>query len=270
MTKESRMLACAAALCFALTACGGGGGGGVASTPPPPPAPPPSPPPPPPVPATASIEFDTLGTDIRIRYDASAKDYEVMLPGSAWATLVPSDQGNYVIKSSTGATLGNAYFEGSGKYSYTGIASISQDDGYTRFVYGTDTPASGVPVTGSASYAADFYGSGGGYSVGGTAEFDFDFAKGTLAGFLKGWANDPAGWGPYDLGQYNFVNTVYSTGSTTFSGGLSLDGGKDGSFNGLFTGPQAQELMGQWQLNFRDIYFPDQTVNASGQFIGKK
>jgi hypothetical protein len=205
------MLACAAALCFALTACGGGGGGGVASTPPPPPAPPPSPPPPPPVPATASIEFDTLGTDIRIRYDASAKDYEVMLPGSAWATLVPSDQGNYVIKSSTGATLGNAYFEGSGKYSYTGIASISQDDGYTRFVYGTDTPASGVPVTGSASYAADFYGSGGGYSVGGTAEFDFDFAKGTLAGYLKGWANDPAGWVPYDLGQYNFVNNVYST-----------------------------------------------------------
>lgn len=261
------------AAAVALSGCGGGGGGiAVASTPPPPPPPlPPPPPPPAPVQVSQSTEFDVVGSNARIRWDADAKAYEVMLPGSVWEKLAIGPTNSYVIQGADGSTVGNAYFTGSGKYDYTGFAELMTTGAKSYdFAYGVPTPAGSVPVTGSATYTAELRGSGGSYSVGGSAEFDFDFAKGTLEGFMHPSANDPAGWGPYDLGEYDFVQTVFSVGSTTFSGKLVHGNFADGSFSGLFTGPQAQELMGLWNLPFDDIYDPGHTVNASGEFIGKQ
>jgi hypothetical protein len=220
------------------------------------------------------VEFATIGDDVAIRYDSAADRYEVKLPGQTFAELVPSTDTDYVIRGADGTTIGTARFSGSDTYSYTGVARFSASTGY-EIVYGIATPASGVPVTGSASYSAEIFGGSidsSSYSIGGTAQFDFNFATGSLSGFMKPSANDPGSWGPYDLGQFNFVNTIYSKGSTSFSGGLTLAGGDDVSFSGKFTGPQAQELMGEWQLSFKDIYYPDtrQTVHVAGLLIGKK
>lgn len=267
MRLQPVQIAVIAATAVSLSACGGGGGGsGVESTPfvPAPPPPPPPPPTPDGVKASQDTEFATVGGDVKIRWDEDSKAYEVMLPGSDWAKVVPGEwgfvAGGYSVD-----------FLGSDKYTYTGFLNVYDWQGsQLDIAYGIPTPASGVPATGTASYAAELRGSGAGYSIGGTGNLSFDFAAGTLAGFLHPIANDPAGWGPYDLGQYDFVNTVYSTGSTSFSGALSRAGFANGSFSGSFTGPNAQELMGKWAFPFLDIYEPTVTVNAAGVMIGKK
>ncbi|HKO17890.1 MAG TPA: transferrin-binding protein-like solute binding protein [Acidobacteriaceae bacterium] len=259
-------MATVAVTAISLSACGGGGQG-VASIPPPPIKQPDSPsqll-----VHATQDTEFTSIGSDIRIRWDESANQYEIMLPGAEWARL--SSAGNELsILDANGDKTGSVF--SGGTYSYTGLATVQPSGGSPSFfAYGIPTPQSEVPTVGSASYTAEFAGSGGGYSVGGLADLDFDFAAGTLTGSMKASANDTAGWGPYDLGTYDLHNTVYSSGSSTFSGALSRDGAAAGSFNGMFAGPQAQELMGQWQLLFQDFYAPDHTVNASGVFIGRR
>lgn len=267
---------------FALASCGGGGSG-VASIPSPPaltppPAPAPAPPPPPPVlssspPVTVgqSTEFQTAGSAIRIRFDSSANRYEIMLPGHDWGSLIPKTPQIYNILDSGGADLAEASFTGSGKYAYTGFASVVTGTTAESFAYGIATAPADMPITGSASYTADLAGDGGGFYIGGSARFDFDFAKGTLGGFMQLIGNDPAGWGPYELGgQRRFVNTIYASGSPTFSGGISYNGVVDGSFSGLFTGPVGEELMGKWQVPFEDIYRPGTIVTGSGVFVGKK
>lgn len=268
MRPQQVRIALVAGALASLSACGGGGGG-VQSTPFVPAPPPPPPPPPPPatpdgVKVTQDTEFATIGADVRIRWDQDSKSYEIMLPGSDWAKVV---DGQYEFV----AGDRSVYFSGADKYTYTGFLLLTDPQGITTDVaYGIATPASGMPVTGTASYVAELSGRGGGYGVGGTAELNFDFAAGTLGGFLHPFANDPAGWGPYDLGQYDFVNTVYSTGSQTFSGALSHEGLANGSFSGLFTGPNAQELMGKWSFPFVDVWEPNVTANATGVMVGKK
>ena len=62
----------------------------------------------------------------------------------------------------------------------------------------------------------------------------------------------------YNLPMMHFTNTVYSTGSTTFSG--KFDGTPSGanSFSGLFTGPAAQELIGNFTFPLRIAGGPPQ------------
>lgn len=265
------------AAAVALTACGGDGTTGLVTIPAPPAKPTPTPTPAPvpaptavPVAVNQSTEFQTVGSDIRIRWDGTQNRYEIMLPGKDWATLAPQNANTYVIQAAGGATLATSMFSGSDKYSYTGFATVYTSDASHLFAYGIPTPAFSVPAVGSATYTGEVGGSGGGYSIGGTAQFDFDFAKGTLGGFLDLVGNDPAGWGPYSFGKHEFVQTVYASGSPTFSGALSSNGAPAGSFSGSLTGPQAQELMGQWHLPLQDVYQPDRTFNASGVFVGKK
>lgn len=247
-----------------LTVAGcGGSGSGVASTP---------------TPASTprlsnllvavaqSTEFKTTSDQVRIRFDAGTNKYEVMLPGDDWQTLVRASN-RYDIRDSNGATVGSASFWGSDIYSYTGWALTNS--GGQAFAYGLPTPQAGVPTTGSATYNAELNGSGGGYMIGGTARFEFDFAKGTLGGVMDPNLTD-GGWGPTQLGRRDFVQTVYATGSQDFSGGLSLSGVSNGFFSGQFTGPHAQELMGSWTIPFGDPYDPGLTVVGTGSFVGKK
>ena len=72
------------------------------------------------------------------------------------------------------------------------------------------------------------------------------------------------------LGTYTFVNTVFGVGHTTFSGDLSHVGFSTlGSFNGLFTGPAAQELMARWSAPYEN---PDTHAMQEmfGIWVGKK
>lgn len=262
-----------------LAGCGGGSGAGVAVAPipGPPPTPPflplpPPPSPPKPVEVSTSTEFTSVGSDIKIRFDASSQKYEILFPGQSWLALTPASRSEYAVINANGTKIAGAYFPSGTTYTYTGFAETFDHPSAGVFAYGIATPASAMPVTGSASYTAELSGRGDFYSLGGTAKLDFDFAKGALSGSMKVEGNDPAGWGPYDLGQYDFVRTVYSTGSPSFAGALSSTArsGLGGSFSGTFTGPTAQELMGRWELQFRDVYEPGRTIDGSGVMVGKR
>jgi hypothetical protein len=135
--------------------------------------------------------------------------------------------------------------------------------------FGTATAQGAMPVSGSATYSAFVRGGtvDKGGSISGTAELQFNFGAGTLSGSMSA---DYTGydWDTVSLGRYDFVNTVYSSGSTTFSGQLSnsaLPG--FGSFSGLFTGPAGQELMSSWSAPY---ILNGQTSQMFGVWVGKR
>jgi hypothetical protein len=161
---------------------------------------------------------------------------------------------------------------------YTSFAGYSQagpmDDLPHGFVaFGSATPAGSVPTTGSASYSAISQGATFDQQnyVTGNASLQFNFGSGTLAGYF-----DPeliyfyGNGNPIPLGRYDFVNTVYGVGSTTFSGQLSNSAVPGtGTFNGLFTGPNAQELMSNWIAPYRDPT-TGQTSQMFGVWVGRR
>jgi hypothetical protein len=76
--------------------------------------------------------------------------------------------------------------------------------------------------------------------------------------------------GALPLGRYDFANTIYGTGGTNFSGSLSHSTVSGlGSFEGLFTGPTAQELMARWQAPYVIPYTQTQST-MFGVWVGKK
>jgi hypothetical protein len=76
-------------------------------------------------------------------------------------------------------------------------------------------------------------------------------------------------WNEYGLGPFEFRETVYSTGSTTFSGKFDTDLPGVNSFSGLFTGPHAEELIGNFAIPYRSP-INSQVYQADGAFVGKK
>ena len=92
---------------------------------------------------------------------------------------------------------------------------------------------------------------------------DFNFGAGTLSGHL-----DPILDGG-SLGRYDFLNTVYGSGSTIFSGQLSKAGiAQFGTFDGQFTGPNAEELMARWSAPYIDPVTSQQST-MFGVWVGK-
>ena len=275
------------AMAFGLAACGGGGGG-VASLPPTPP-----PPPPPPtaaafviVPAaTTTQQFTVAGAShltngdaphldksdqLQVRYDASSKLYEVQLPGSdTWNALSAISE----TEAKGGAV--KLVIQYSGDQYSTLIEWFT--DGLPAGVesVGSATPAGGVPVVGTATYDAFAYARTSEKAgpnlvvpaVTGTMTFNFDFAAGSLAGSAI-FDLDPE-WHDYTLGPFAFSDTVYSTGSSSFSGRFDTDVAGLNSFSGLFTGPNAEELMGNFALPYRSPV-DNQTYQAAGAFVGKR
>lgn len=77
-------------------------------------------------------------------------------------------------------------------------------------------------------------------------------------------------WDAISLGTYNFRDTVYSTGSRSFSGAFAVPG-SDGasSFSGNFAGPGAAELMDGWKAPFRNPV-TNNWGTMGGVFAGKK
>jgi hypothetical protein len=108
------------------------------------------------------------------------------------------------------------------------------------------------------------------FAVNGTASLQFNFGAGTLAGTFNPTTYSQSSGTEVSLGTYNFVNTVFGVGSTTFSGQLQHSGTPTlGSFNGLFTGPAAQELMSRWTAPYLN---PDnnQWSEMFGIWVGRK
>ena len=72
-----------------------------------------------------------------------------------------------------------------------------------------------------------------------------------------------------DFGKYDFTQTVYSSGSTTFSGKFVVPGlpNADSSFAGVLTGPGAAEPMARFQAPY---LFNGQQGTMFGVWVGKK
>lgn len=141
--------------------------------------------------------------------------------------------------------------------------------GYVTF--GTVTPAGSVPTVGSATMTALVDGHTENFDkIGGAASLQFNFQNGTLAGWF-----DPIHYAYIDgaetpLGRYTFTETIFGSGSNAFSGKLShADTSLTGSFNGLLTGPAADEMMARWSATYRlpGNSSPDAMI---GIWVGKR
>ncbi len=265
-----RRIVAAAAAC-SLAACGGGSGGsgaGLGSTPPPPPPPPP--PPASPFGVTADTSFATLGEEVEFRWIESARTYEIRFPGKDWERL---GSGYSTANYESHEPASGAYLISWSKnldFQYTNLASHNANGVLVgQFAYGIPTAAGDVPTTGSATYSAQLLGEAD-YVLSGNVMMNFDFGKGTLTGHMHPILQDA--WFAHDLGRYDFTQTVYSAGSTSFSGRFIVPGGgstADSGFSGQFTGPGAAEVMAAWHAPFVDPYSLQWSM-ISGFWIGKK
>lgn len=258
---------------FGLAACGGGGGGGstaVVSTPTPSPSPTPSPTPTPtPTPALVQIfnapttqqfaAFNAGPGNLQVRYDSTSKLYEVSADGGAWAAL-REGPGQFEFGSASPANW-MAITAATETYAFSKMADWSTVN-WGIVAFGIATPSGAVPVTGSANYGgviqgiSDTYDLGGPFPaenrVGGTIDLSFNFAAGSLTGAINPilYVMQGPTVTPQDLGTFAFKDTVFGVGSTSFSGAFDTTGIGLNSFAGIFTGPSAQEAIGDWKLPF--------------------
>lgn len=281
------LLATAAVLC--LSACGGGGSIGVALIPTPPP---PSPPPPAQTilsGATTSQEFASRGgtyvggdrknpliadsDQLKLRYDAASKTYEIQLPaGTTWLTIapIPGETGGWTTADSTVTLSAN---EGAN----TSLVRWSSATAFGVTAVAIPAPASAIATTGSATYL----GSLAGYSsegvrrfgsdflvpgrIGGTISLTFDFGAGALTGEIQ--PTLLGGFPTYTLPTLAFKDTVYSVGSPIFSGKFDTNLSGLNSFSGLFAGPTAGEVAGNFAFPY--LSPKDGTAQqASGAYTG--
>ena len=280
--RKSCVFAGASALTIALSACGGGGESHVASIPPPPPSPTPTPTPasypvnifPNPKPETYSsvgvgVGLSTADADQpHIRY-TSGGYYEIQIPGSAYDRLVslkgfiPQDPATNNQFQPASVAQNQAFFFTSNSrlsgYHYSEMANWAASGlGGGSVAFGSLTPSGAVPVVGSATYSGIITGGSdvtnsnsfdGVYAVPvtGTVGLNFNFATASLSGAMTLTLND---YDPVALGSFAFKDTVFSAGSTSYSGKFDTTAAGQNFFLGRFTGPNAEETIGAWALPF--------------------
>lgn len=247
-----------------------------------------------------SDRFGPVSTSVsdqpKIRY-SSPGYYEVQMPGAAWDKLVPykgltnpGPENNYFQPQSVAQNYGYVGTIPSDplEYSYSKIAAWGLDEigRWGWFAFGVPTASGQVPVTGSASFKGVAHGSAdilvadnlyGGFAptaVDGTVSLDFDFGRGVLAGSMS--LALPDGMQPFQLGTFNFKETVFAQGSTTYSGRFDTAVAGQNFFLGRFTGPQAQETIGNWAIPFLfdkggEFLKPDGQIHqAFGAWVAKQ
>jgi hypothetical protein len=276
------------ATAFMLAGCGGGGGYDVAFTPTPVTSTPTQTAPPAIIPAaTTSQQFTTVGAthtwdgdqspllgaadQLQVWYDQPSNSYAVQIPHSQTAGAINPVKGSTTnFEGAIGLTTRQT------GYQYSNV--LSWGDGATYFgtdAVGVATPAGGVPVTGTASYSGNFWGlTSETYaklpvSIFGGVELSFDFGMGSLSGRVLPSLFYQATYDDYTLAPVNFRDIVYSRGSTGFSGKFETNLSGVNSFSGLFTGPKAQELIGNFALPYKSP-MDGQTYQSDGAFDAKK
>jgi hypothetical protein len=236
-----------------------------------------------------------ISSGFAVRFDAASDAYVIDLPSApagkldsraesnrSWEGRLADNAGNVIPEpileifkpvptnpelALQHTTFGTFYDYDSGWYDYDGDGLVP----FGAFAFGTATPAGGVPTTGSAVFDAMIAGFAldTGNRISGTGSLQFDFGAGTLAGSLNPTVYNASAV-QVGLGSYGFVNTVFGVGSTTYSGQLQHAGTASlGAFNGMFTGPAAQELMAKWTAPYKN---PDnnQWFEMFGVWVGKK
>jgi hypothetical protein len=214
----------------------------------------------------------SIGVIGEVRWNAALRLYEVEVPGNSLAHIDPINRANFAETGNLVPADGSpnrGVVQAWTGLNYTRYGHVTAPDGYAggAFAFGVPTAPGGVPISGTATYSAQLDGAAYGpngvpvWGLYGSATFNFDFAAGTLSGHMNPVLNGPMDVPP--LSQYNFVSTVFSVGSTTFSGAFDVVGPTPSSFKGQFTGPSAQELM----AGFRAPYF-DTFSNTWGELKG--
>jgi hypothetical protein len=238
--------------------------------------------------------------DVQFSYDASSNTYQISLPGFQAGKLANTgysgSEGQVATGSTSQVTAGSSatlqplfvtlptpgsHFS---PYTYTSFGSWNGQTGQTAdgriirsegaFAYGIPTQPGDVPITGSASYTAQIKATLGPATgdfpfVSGDVNLLFDFGAGKLSGSMHPMISDSFDGIFVDYGQYDFKDTVYSTGSTTFSGKFDVPGlpNADSFFDGNFTGPNAAELMARFEVPYLR---GGQQGAISGVWVGKK
>lgn len=249
----------------------------------------------------ATQEFAALTStgstnDLRIRFDAATGFYEVLASGTAWQPLRPSgtyssSPNHYFAYGPTNPQT-TSFFQVRATavdapptdYKYSSMAAWGTGvgaywDPMNVTAFGVATTAGSVPVTGSATYQGQILGVSDilqhdyligaqvAASITGDVSLSFNFGVGTLTGSMHPLLHKFGG--TTDLGSLSFASTVYSSGSATFSGQFATSITGPNAFEGLFTGPAAQELIGRWTLPF--VYSGDSANHsATGAWIAKR
>jgi hypothetical protein len=291
----------------ALAACGGGGGGGmdpiVPITPPPSNSSITN--------LTVSQTFNAVGNNqqavfdlrngtvvsasgssanLQVAYDAALKSYTVFVNGES-ATFLPSDQksniqgeAKYEQRSADGAqllTLVTTPYSSSISNRYVGMgywqrfssADGRQNDRFSTFVYGLDTPASAMPRTGTARYNIDVFGvtAAPGYEpvvYQGDGSFDVDFLGGEFA--AHSYLQETAlltGQGIVGGGIEMAASGRLSSGDGSFSGYAtvgSFNANTAGTISGRFFGPGSEEVGASFSTSNAD------GATAVGSFTGQR
>ena len=224
-----------------------------------------------------------------VRY-TPAGDYEVQLPGDIADRLIHHANVGSPTSDNTlfqSGTQSSRTFQISGSrqegYAYSELMSWWRPDldfaftaDFGVMAFGVATPASGVPLSGSGTYNGQVVGitdavmadGSGGYGLmpaEGTVRLNFDFGAGTLGGEMNLFLNE--GMNPRDLGVFAFNQTVFGRGSTTYSGDFATSLAGFNFFNGRFTGPAAEETIGNWAVPFT---YDGATHQAIGAWIARR
>lgn len=248
--------------------------------------------------SSRTIVSGPAARDMQFSYDAATNTYQIAVPDYASGTLANTSyngtEGEVATSTTSQVTdgasstlqpvhvflpvpTGDPYKYTSLGYWYGDLATGPNGDATFSegiFAYGIPTAAGSMPITGSASYAASIFAMdsalGTSYPVLGDAQLSFDFGAGTLSGSMHPQISDDFDGFFVDYGVYTFKDTVYSTGSTTFSGKFDVPNmpSADSFFDGRFTGPKAAELMARFFAPFHLDSGREGTL--SGIWIGKK
>ena len=242
-------------------------------------------------PSTTTQQVRTGANLVTISYSATDNSYTLALPGIGQGKLVnPKGSGSSNNSTQWIRYTGTSFdlvgpdgqmtsvhlrYPTSSDLSYTSTGSWYSGLTPQRplregvFAYGLPTAAGTMPTSGTASYSATIDGrSATSDYIWGSALFNFDFGSSLLSGNMKLTGSD--GWDPVDLGTFTFRDTVYSRGSTVFSGRLSVPSSTDtGSFAGQFTGPGGAELMGSFRTPAYNSVFK-RWEDVAGVFSGKR
>jgi C-lobe and N-lobe beta barrels of Tf-binding protein B len=216
-----------------------------------------------------------------VRYEAATNTYEIELPSSSsWqaihqiATYPPPNEHKLYSSGDPDNVSVDDYHS---NLQYSSLLGWSADTSSGFSAIGVATLPGGVPTTGSASYAGSLLGASSETAVdpweavtypgpiGGTISLNFNFGSGSLSGeinptlFLRE---------TYTLPSLTFKDTVYSVGSTSFSGQFTTAIPGLNSFSGLFTGPHAEELIGNFAFPYKSPV-NGTTQQAAGAFAAR-
>ena len=233
----------------------------------------------------------TDGEQLKVRYNSGSNQYEIQLPASTfWEGLYlnPGQVPNTRDFRTSGVVTANSptYFQlqefsGTG-YTHSALALWSISSAQSGIVgavaFGIPTPSGAIPVVGNATFNGSISGRStetsfdflaNGYwpaIVEGTIGLSFNFGAGTLSGSISPTIYN---YNRRALAPMSFVNTIYSSGATTFSGGFNTALPGSNSFSGQFTGPGAQEAMGSFAFPYTS---PDdgKVYQANGAWVAKQ